>query len=124
VSSCSGFTSYGSADKVRITQRNYLEPGEKMSEQAAATYTIDSIVDQLERFRQRATYGAVAAVVNRSPRNLMDKRTRSPRDSWVVSRKDGMPSKYPPEQVHPEITAREAILATGQQLESWLANPS
>ena len=95
-----------------------------MSEQATATKTIDNIVDQLDHFRQRATYGAVAAVVNRSPRNLMDKRTRSPRDSWVVSRKDGMPSKYPPEQVHPEIKTRESILATGAELESWLTNPS
>ena len=95
-----------------------------MNEQATAEYTIDTIVDQLERFRQRATYGAVAAVVNRSPRNLMDKRSRSPRDSWVVSRKDGMPSKYPPDQVHPEIKAREIILSTGAELESWLANPN
>lgn len=95
-----------------------------MTEQATATHTIDTIVDQLDRFRQRATYGAIAAVVNRSPRNLMDKRTRSPRDSWVVSHKDGMPSKYPPEQVHPEIKARDAILTTGSELETWLANPS
>ena len=95
-----------------------------MSEQATATHTIDSIVDQLDRFRQRATYGAVAAVVNRSPRNLMDRRTRNPRDSWVVSRKDGMPSKYPEEQIHPEIKTRDAIFSTGAELESWLANPS
>ena len=95
-----------------------------MNEQATTTHTIDTIVDQLDRFRQRATYGAIAAVVNRSPRNLMDKRTRSPRDSWVVSRKDGMPSQYPPDQVHPEIKARDSILSTGSELESWLANPS
>ncbi|MEP6507244.1 MAG: hypothetical protein ABJC63_03390 [Gemmatimonadales bacterium] len=95
-----------------------------MSEQTTATHTIDSIVDQLDRFRQRATYGAIAAIVNRSPRNLMDKRTRSPRDSWVVSRKDGMPSQYPPEQVHPEIKARETILTTGAELENWLTDPS
>lgn len=94
-----------------------------MTEQATASHTIDSIVDQLDRFRQRATYGAIAAVVNRSPRNLMDKRTRSPRDSWVVSRKDGMPSKYPSEQIHPEIQTRETILTTGAALETWLANP-
>ena len=95
-----------------------------MTDQATATHTIDSIVDQLNRFRQRATYGAVAAVVNRSPRNLMDKRTRNPRDSWVVSRKDGMPSKYPEDQVHPEIKSRDTILTTGADLAGWLANPS
>jgi hypothetical protein len=94
-----------------------------MNEQATAAHTIDTIVDQLDHFRQRATYGAVASVVNRSPRNLMDKRSRGPRDSWVVSRKDGMPTGYAPEQVHPEIKSRETILATGSQLEGWLANP-
>ena len=30
-----------------------------------ATHSIDSIIDQLDRYRQRATYGAVAAVLNR-----------------------------------------------------------
>ena len=95
-----------------------------MSEQATSAHTIDSIVGQLDHFRQRATYGAVAAVVNRSPRNLMDKRTRSPRDSWVVSRMDGMPTGYPAEHVHPEIKARDAVLTTGSELEGWLAKPS
>lgn len=95
-----------------------------MSDQATASYTIDSIVDQLDRFHQRATYGAVASVVNRSPRNLMDKRSRGPRDSWVVSRQSGMPTGYEPEQMHPEIQARETILSTREALESWLANPA
>lgn len=95
-----------------------------MSDQATASYTIDSIVDQLDRFRQRATYGAVAALVNRSPRNLMDNRSRSQRDSWVVSRQSGMPTGYEPEQLHPEITSRETILSTREALESWLANPA
>ncbi len=95
-----------------------------MSEQATSAYTIDSIVDQLDRFHQRATYGAVASVVNRAPRNLMDKRTRGPRDSWVVSRQTGMPSGYAPEQIHAEIKARETVLSTGEELEAWLANPA
>jgi hypothetical protein len=95
-----------------------------MSDQATASYTIDGIVDQLDRFHQRATYGAVAAVTNRSPRNLMDKRSRSQRDSWVVSRQTGMPTGYDPEQLHPEITSRETILSTREALESWLANPT
>ena len=94
-----------------------------MSDQATASYTIDSIVDQLDRFHQRATYGAVAAVVNRSPRNLMDKRSRGPRDSWVVSRQSGMPSGYEPEQLHPDIKSRDTVISTREALESWLANP-
>lgn len=94
-----------------------------MSDQATASHTIDSIVDQLDRFHQRATYGAVAALVNRSPRNLMGKRSRGPRDSWVVSHSNGMPTGYEPGQLHPEINSRETILSTREALESWLANP-
>lgn len=95
-----------------------------MSDQATVTYTIDSIVEQLDRFHQRATYGAVAALVNRSPRNLMDKRSRCPRDSWVVSHKEGLPTGYEPDQTHPDITTRETVLATREVLEAWLANPT
>jgi len=89
-----------------------------------ASHSIDSIVEQLDRFRQRATYSAVAAVLNRSPRNLMSGRTRSPRDSWIVSNKDGLPTGYEREQMHPEIESRESILRSGEELESWLENPS
>ncbi len=95
-----------------------------MSDQATASYTIDSIVEQLDRFQQRATYGAVAALVNKSPRNLMDKRSRCPRDSWVVSHKEGLPTGYEPDQMHPDIRARETVLATREVLEAWLANPA
>ena len=92
--------------------------------EAVATHSIDTIAEQLDRFRQRATYGAVAAVLNRSPRNLMSGRTRSPRDSWIVSNKDGMPTGYEPDQVHPEITSREHILRSAEDLGTWLENPS
>ena len=88
-----------------------------------ASHSIDSIVEQLDRFRQRATYSAVAAVLNRSPRNLMSGRTRSPRDSWIVSNKDGLPTGYEPDQMHPEIKSRESILRSGEELESWLESP-
>jgi hypothetical protein len=89
-----------------------------------ATHSIDSIIDQLDRFRQRATYGAVAALLNRAPRNLMSGRARSQRESWIVSRNDGMPTGYQPDQVHPEIGSRDQILKSGEELASWLGNPS
>ncbi|HUQ48569.1 MAG TPA: hypothetical protein VM053_10030 [Gemmatimonadaceae bacterium] len=95
-----------------------------MSDQATASHTIDSIVDQLDRFHQRATYGAVASIVNRSPRNLMDTRSRCPRDSWVVSRQSGMPTGYEPELLHPKLTTRENVISTREDLESWLASPN
>lgn len=87
------------------------------------SHSIDSIVDQLDRFRQRATYGAVAGVLKLSPRNLMSGRSRSQRDSWIVSRDAGMPTGYEPDQVHPEIKSREQILRSPEELGNWLESP-
>ena len=89
-----------------------------------ASYSIDSIVDQLDHFRQRATYGAVAGVLKLSPRNLMSGRSRNQRDSWIVSRNDGMPTGYEPDQMHPEIKSREQILTSAEELGNWLESPS
>jgi hypothetical protein len=91
---------------------------------AATGHTLDSIIDQLDRFHQRATYGAVAGVVDSAPRSLMQARDRNPRSSWVVSRKDGLPTGYTPEQTHPEITERETIIDTSEGLRSWLLCPA
>jgi hypothetical protein len=88
-----------------------------------AGHSIDSILDQLDHFHQRATYGAVAALVD-SPRSLMSGRERDHRSSWIVSRKDGKPTGYEPHQTHPEINEREQILADPEALRSWLVNPS
>ena len=74
---------------------------------AVAGYTLDSILDQLNEFHQRATYGAVAGVVNSSPRSLMTGRDRDQRSSWIVSRESGLPSGYAEEQKHPSLTERD-----------------
>jgi hypothetical protein len=86
-------------------------------------YSIDEIVDILSAYSQRATYGAVAAVVGRSPRGLMQGRTRSARDSWIVNSSTGLPTNYPPDLVDPRITERKAILSSAEELGSWLSNP-
>jgi len=88
-----------------------------------AEHTLHSILDELDRFHQRATYGAVAAVVNSSPRSLMTGRTRDTRSSWIVSRKDGLPTGYEAGHTHPDIAARDEILGTPEALRKWLDNP-
>jgi hypothetical protein len=89
-----------------------------------ASPTIDSILEQLDTFHQRATYGAVAGVLNASPRNLMSGRSRGQRDSWIVAHGTGLPTGYSPDQVHPEIGSREQILSTAKDLSTWLESPS
>ena len=55
--------------------------------------TIDGILNALDSGHQRATYGAVAALLQTSPRTLMQGRERDQRHSWssaagAVSRRD------------------------------------
>jgi hypothetical protein len=80
----------------------------------------DDIVDQLDRHRQRATYGAVGSVIGWPPRYLMGGRPRDHRHSWIVNRLTGLPTDYGPDDMHPELLSRPEVLHTSQQLEDWL----
>jgi hypothetical protein len=95
-----------------------------MTAVATAQHSLDSILDQLNHFHQRATYGAVAAVVNSSPRSLMVGRDRNPESSWIVSRQSGQPTGYADEQKHDALTERERILGSPEDLRNWLRDPS
>lgn len=93
---------------------------------AAATareHTFESVLDLLERFHQRATYGAVAGVVDASPRSLMTGRPRDQRHSWIVSRRNGQPTGYASDEIDPELESRENILGSPDELRVWLADP-
>jgi alkylated DNA nucleotide flippase Atl1 len=83
--------------------------------------TIDEILDALDHGRQRATYGAVAALLGTSPRTLMAGRERDQRHSWVVNRKSGEPTGYSAEQFHPDLREKPEIFDTKEALEQYLA---
>jgi hypothetical protein len=91
---------------------------------AAPEHTLDSILEDLDRFNQRATYGAVAGVVDSSPRSLMLGRPREPRSSWIVSRGNRQPTGYSEDQIHPALAIRERVIETPDDLRKWLENPS
>jgi hypothetical protein len=84
-------------------------------------HTLDSILDLLNLHRQRATYGAVARIVNRPPTFLMSGRTRDQRHSWVVNHRTGMPTGYEPEQIHPQLQETSEVIQTGDELSKWLS---
>jgi hypothetical protein len=81
---------------------------------------MDQILDALDRSHQRATYGAVAAVLDRAPRTLMQGRDRDQRHSWVVSRRNGEPTGYDPAQLHPALRERTEVLDNKEELARWL----
>ena len=82
--------------------------------------TLDQILDALSRGRQRATYGAVAALLDRAPRTLMKGRDRDQRHSWVVNSGNGQPTGYSPEQIDPNLSERAEVLSTKEDLLQWL----
>ena len=82
--------------------------------------TMDQILDALDQSHQRATYGAVAALLGAPPRTLMSGRQRDQRHSWVVSRKNGEPTGYQPDQVHPALRERAEVLDSKDDLVAWL----
>jgi hypothetical protein len=83
-------------------------------------FTMDQILDALDRSHQRATYSAVAAVLDRQPRTLMQGRERDQRHSWVVSRQNGEPTGYDPSLVHPALREREQVIDSKEELTRWL----
>ena len=85
------------------------------------TQTMDQILDELNDAHQRATYGAVSAIVGSSPRTLMSGRERNQRHSWIVNFRSGLPTDYAPELMHPALTSNEVILKTREDLTAWLA---
>jgi hypothetical protein len=95
--------------------------GNPPTEQNMSDITIDEILDALDHGRQRATYGAVAALLGTSPRTLMAGRERDQRHSWVVSRKNGEPTGYSAEQMHPNLRERPEIFQTKEDLSHFLA---
>lgn len=83
--------------------------------------TLDYVLDSLEHGRQRATYGAVAKLLGKTPRTLMRGRERGPRHSWVVNRSNGLPTGYDESLQHPELALKAHVIDSHEELEAWLA---
>lgn len=100
---------------------------------------LDQILDLLNRFHQRATYGAVAHYLTQQgqptvARAVMMGRQRDHRHSWVVSLGGSLPTGYQPGQMHPNLGDRGTVLLppaimggvpvpTRLRLQAWLNDP-
>jgi hypothetical protein len=82
--------------------------------------TLDEILDALEHSRQRATYGAVASLLGKTPRMLMRGRERDRHHSWVVNRTSGKPTGYDDELLHPELALNDHVIDSREELEALL----
>ena len=82
--------------------------------------SLDQIVELLDQYGQRATYGAVARLVGHSPRSLLKGRDRGPRFSWIVNRETGLPTGYQEDQIDPRIRDSGPVIASDEELRAWL----
>ena len=82
--------------------------------------SLDTILDRLEREKQRATYGAVGALIGRIPRSVMQGRPKDARHSWVVSSDTLLPSDYAAHEMASDLLAHDAVLTSGDELRDWL----
>jgi hypothetical protein len=83
-------------------------------------HTLEAVLDQLDRWHQRATYGAVAGVTGGSAQSLMRGRVHGPRDSWVVSARTKRPTGYTDAETHPALLERPHVISTGAELGAWM----
>lgn len=88
-------------------------------------WTLEDVIEQLNKHHQRATYGAVAGVVGKEAATLMNGRPRCHRDSWIVSKSTGRPTGYMDNDIDPicyeQITANlDNVIVDSFRLKQWL----
>ena len=81
---------------------------------------LDQVIAALNQHHQRATYSAVAGLLDQSPRLLMHSRPRERANSWIVSKATGKPTGYDDTDIHPQLLANQAIIETRDELATWL----
>lgn len=81
---------------------------------------LDAVLATLNQHRQRATYAAVAGLLDQAPRSLMRTRSREQANSWIVSKSTGKPTGYDETNVHPELMASATVIQTRDELALWL----
>ncbi len=85
---------------------------------------LELIIDALDRYHQRATYGAVAGIVGGLAQSVMSGKPRGRRYSWIVSKATHLPTGYSTEEKHPALEERTLVLDTPNHLREWLMNPT
>jgi len=75
------------------------------------------ILQYLGETKIRATYGSVAFVVGGTAQSVGGRLGARRREaSWVVNAETGMPTGYPPDLLHPDLTSRGDMVREGSDL--------
>ncbi len=113
---------------VRIAKNREIE----RSSRSNPRWTVGEIAARLNSRRQRASYGAVAAVAGGLARGVMNGRAKSQLYSWIVAATGsgrGLPTGYTTMQIHPDCLRQieeggDDIINDGEELRRWLEESS
>ena len=83
-------------------------------------YSLETVAGLLEQHRQRASYPALSALIGVRPQILIRGLPREPRHSWIVDARTGRPTKFPEDQIAPDLAQHPRILQTVTELVAWL----
>jgi hypothetical protein len=97
--------------------------------------TLDEVIALLQRHQQRASYGAVAGVVDGRARGLMTGRPKCPGDSWVVAgrtsakldARKGYPTGYTDDEIDGACLAQirshpDRFIRDPSELRKWIGD--
>jgi hypothetical protein len=83
-------------------------------------HSFAEIVDRLNERRQRATYGALAGVLDRPAAFVMAGHPRDVRHSWIVNARTLRPTGFREEDIHPELSQTAQVLMDAASLLAWI----
>lgn len=95
-------------------------PGQRGRCLPSPSRSLKGILTLLNKHHQRATYGAVAGLVGRTPQTVLQGCPRNWLHSWVVNQESGEPTAYPVGMVHPSLKKHATVLRSEGELGKWL----
>ena len=115
------YRTLGTLDHLAALRKGHLPSRSRHRETSRMPhFSLNDVVELLDRHHQRATYGAVAGVLDLPTRFLMGGLPRAPRYSWVVNARTRLPTGYTDEQMHSLLRTRGEVIGSPATLEEWL----
>ena len=84
--------------------------------------TREEIIERLAKHRQRATYGALAGLIDRHAIGVMNGLSKDKRNSWIVAKNNGLPTGYNTEEIDSRLASSSNVIDSSDELAAWLKN--
>lgn len=105
----------------RVSKINVAYAADRRLRTEGPPGSMDMVLSALNKYKIRATYGAVGEYLTTEPQSvgrLLG--SRRPEASWVVSRRDGLPTGYAVADYHNDLQSNPMIIDTGDELAALL----